>query len=244
MLRFSKGNSKLGKHVLIFNLPAGKTCPGAKQCLAFAQLMDNGKRKVVDGPQMEFRCFAAQAEAQYTAVYNSRQANWDAIRLAISAGGPAQAADLLEQGIEANRTKHTRWVRIHESGDFFTMAYLEAWLEVARRNPDLKFYCYTKNLPLFLSVGLDTLPANFYVTASYGGQFDHLIGLFPRVAYVFKTEQEAADRGLEVDHDDSHCFGPYSFALLVHGSQKAGSEWSKAITERRKRKQFAGYNRK
>ena len=29
MLNFSKGNAKLGKHTLIFNLPAGKTCPGA-----------------------------------------------------------------------------------------------------------------------------------------------------------------------------------------------------------------------
>ena len=27
MLNFTKGNAKLGKHTLIFNLPAGRTCP-------------------------------------------------------------------------------------------------------------------------------------------------------------------------------------------------------------------------
>ena len=58
MLKFSFGNSKLLADTLIFSLPAGTTCPGADKCLAFVK-ETNGKLSVVDGPQMEFRCFAA-----------------------------------------------------------------------------------------------------------------------------------------------------------------------------------------
>ena len=59
--------------------------------------------------------------------------------------------------------------------------------------------------------------------------------VYKRVAYVVYTEQEAAEyRGLEIDHDDSHCFGDKPFALLVHGSQPAGSEASAAISQRKK----------
>ena len=64
-LRFSKGNAKLTKDTLIFNLPAGKTCPGALHCKAFATEQADGKRKIVDGPETKFRCFAASSEVQY-----------------------------------------------------------------------------------------------------------------------------------------------------------------------------------
>jgi hypothetical protein len=50
--------------------------------------------------------------------------------------------------------------------------------------------------------------------------------------------------GLEIDHDDSHCLGNKPFALLVHGSQRAGSPASKAIQQRKKQNKFVGYNSK
>ncbi len=136
----------------------------------------------------------------------------------------------------------TKLVRIHESGDFFNAAYLEAWLMVALHNPDLKFYCYSKNLPLFVNL---SMPENFYLTASYGGKFDHMIdeGVFTRYSKVFMNDDDANAAGLEVDHDDSHCFGDKPFALLVHGTQPKGSEAGKAISARRKINKFGGYNK-
>ena len=240
MLTFSKGNAKLGTHTLIFNLPAGKTCPGAMFCKSFAVVDSNGKRKIQDGEHTEFRCFAASSEVQYDAVYHNRANNLQMIVDAIRDGS---AADLIHTSIQQFRTKKTKLVRIHESGDFFSGAYLDAWIEVAHRNPDLKFYCYSKSLQLFLNF---KLPANFYMTASYGGKWDHLIdeGFFTRYAKVFMTDDDANRAGLEVDHDDSHCFGDKPFALLVHGTQKAGSEWGKAIRARRANKQFSGYSKK
>lgn len=251
MLKLSKGNAKLGSATLIFNLPAGRTCPGAMFCKSQAVMTFEG-RKIQDSVHTEFRCFAASAEVQYDAVYASRAENLQTVRDHLNAGGPQQLADALMVAINHYRTKNTQLVRIHESGDFFNQDYLNAWLKVASMMPELKFYCYSKSLHLFLEDNYETLqaelirmPENFYMTASHGGRWDHLItrNYFPRYAKVFMYEHEAAAEGLEVDHDDSHCFGDKPFALLVHGTQPKGSDWGKAIRDRRKQKQFAGYSK-
>jgi hypothetical protein len=240
MLNFTKGNAKLGKQTLIFNLPAGKTCPGALFCKSFAVVDANGKRSIQDGEHTIFRCFAASSEVQYDAAFYNRAQNLQMVSDAIKDGS---AADLIHNSIQEHRTKNTKLVRIHESGDFFSGAYLDAWIEVAHRNPDLKFYCYSKSLQLFLNF---KMPENFYMTASYGGKFDYLIdeGFFTRYAKVFMTEDDANAAGLEVDHDDSHCFGNKPFALLVHGTQPKGSAWGAAIRQRRVNNQFSGYSKK
>lgn len=43
------------------------------------------------------------------------------------------------------------WVRLHDSGDFFSQDYLAQWLEVIRARPRTRFYCYTK-LTSFVSL--------------------------------------------------------------------------------------------
>lgn len=237
LLTFSHGNAKLGKGTLIFSLPAGKTCPGALFCLSFAAVDDNGKRHVVDGPHTQFRCFAATSEAQYDGPFYARARN---LQLIVDAIKTNTAVELLNTSLQKARKKNTKLVRIHESGDFFSGAYLDAWIEVAKLNPDLKFYCYSKNLPLFVEANL---PANFFMTASYGGKHDDMIdaGMFPRYSKVVHNDEEAEALGLEVDHDDSHCFGPNPFALLVHSTQPKGSTYGKAVWARRKAGKFSGY---
>lgn len=222
-LHLSHGNAKLNKGTLIFNLPAGKTCPGAMFCKSFAVLGDNGRRKIVDGPHTEFRCFAASGEVQYDYVFANRAENFQQV---LDAMKNDTLIHTLNQGVQDNRKKKTRRVRIHESGDFFNRAYLNAWIVVAEMNPDLDFYCYSKSLDLFMDC---TLPENFYLTASYGGKFDYLIdqGFFPRYAKVVESLEVANSLGLEVDVDESHCFLPGPYALLVHNTQPAGSEWGK-----------------
>ena len=236
LLKFSNGNAKL-KRRLIFSLPAGKTCPGASICKSFA-IVSDGKRKIQDGKDTIFRCFAASSEVQYDAVFQSRANN---LELLVNASSVDEMADLIESSLQKQR-KNEKIVRIHESGDFFSLAYLNAWIKVSERNPDIKFYCYSKSLYYFVETDL---PDNFYLTASKGGIYDHLIdqGLFPRYSVVVKTEEEAEALGLEIDHDDSHCFGDKPFALLVHGTQPKGSDWGKAIRERRKAGKFSGYNK-
>jgi hypothetical protein len=161
----------------------------------------------------------------YTNVFLARQANTDAI-LPIAADSVLGAADALADALPAD----AGCVRIHVAGDFKLLNYFDAWLELAFRRPDVRFYAYTKSLPFWIKRRA-ILPDNFLLTASRGGKADHLIdehGL--REARVVFTEQEAEDLGLEIDHDDSHAAlpGP-SFALLIHGVQPKGSEAGKAV---------------
>jgi hypothetical protein len=119
-------------------------------------------------------------------------------------------------------------------------------IDVARLLPDITMYAYTKSLGMWQSL-YDYIPDNFYLTASYGGTLDYMIPrepkIFKRYSRVVYTEQEAADLGLEIDHDDSHCLGDKPFALLVHGTQRAGSEASKALSQRKKEGGFVGYGK-
>ena len=75
------------------------------------------------------------------------------------------------------------------------------------------------------------MPDNLVLTASRGGKYDELIDLHGwKEALVVYSEQEAIDKGLEIDHDDTHAaFGKENFALLIHGTQPAGSAASKAL---------------
>ena len=60
----------------------------------------------------------------------------------------------------------------------------------------------------------------------------------------FTQKKKLQSLGLKIDHDDSNCFGDKPFALLVHGSQPAGSDASAAIQKRKKEGGFVGYAKK
>ena len=75
---------------------------------------------------------------------------------------------------------------------------------------------------------------NFILTASYGGRDDYLIEeLNLRSVKVVFSEAEAEEKGLPIDHDDSHAARPsmrdQDFALLIHGTQPKDTEASKAL---------------
>ena len=229
LLKMSKQNKKL-KKTLIFDLPSGKTCPMASECHSYAVMNNNGRLTVKDGDKNKFRCFAASQEAQYPNVYNARKYNLDLILESLKGEyGFYRTYELINASIEKHKTRNINKVRIHSSGDFFNGRYLSVWLAVARLNPQLKFYCYSKSLHLF---GINiSIPDNFYLTASLSGKMDRLIhaGYFKRYAIVVNSEDEAIKKGIEhigkpyeIDKDDSHCFKPDPFALLIHGTQKKG----------------------
>ena len=229
LLKMSKGNKKL-KKTLIFDISAGRTCPMASECHSYAVLNKDGKLTVKDGENTIFRCYAASQEAQYKNVYNARKYNLDLIKSTLNdKNGFYRTYELINASIEKHITKNINKVRIHSSGDFFNGEYLRVWVAVARLNPQLKFYCYSKSLHLF---GTNVpLPDNFFLTASLSGKMDRLIhaGYFKRYAIVVNSEAEAIKKGIEhigkpykIDKDDSSCFKPDPFALLIHGTQKKG----------------------
>ncbi len=239
-LVFGKGNAKLEGHVRTFSLPAGYTCPFAQDCLSRANRKTG---KITDGPDTEFRCFAASDEARHK---HARAARWHNFGL-LKGKDVGGMADRIDRDLPPCPA-----VRVHVAGDFFSLAYLDAWLEVARRRPDTLFYFYTKSVRHWVArldvIGDGHAPGslpNVVPTASYGGKDDALItrhGL--RSAVVVYSEQEAHSRGLAIDHDDSSAMAHGAdFALLIHGMQPSGSEAARAIQTLRMAGEF-GYGEK
>ena len=233
-LKFGDPNAKLKKMIKkvglvlkTFTLPAGHTCPAAKDCFSRA---DRETGKVTDGPDTVFRCFMASAEARSPSLRKLVWHNLELIKEALKRDAQAGFENMphTSQLINKSLPKKFDIMRVHVGGDYFNKEYLQAWIEVAKLNPDKVFYSYSKSLHLFKQFAL---PENLVLTASRGGKHDDLIDLHGwKEALVVYSEEEAAERGLEIDHDDTHAaFGKENFALLIHGTQPKGSLASQAL---------------
>jgi hypothetical protein len=89
----------------------------------------------------------------------------------------------------ARYIKPGSYVRIHDSGDFFTADYLVAWMRIAANHPAVTFYAYTKEVSMFKRLVEGKAPANFRWLYSMGGKEDHLIDVErDRHAEVFPTK--------------------------------------------------------
>ena len=225
-LTFGFGNSKIAQNIATFSLPAGYTCPFAKECLTKANRVTG---KLIAGEHCRFRCFSASQENAYPSVRKARWNNFDLLR-------GEKSIEKIGKLIQRSLPYGINMVRVHVSGDFYNEAYFLAWLNVALNNPFTTFYGYTKAIP-FLVDYRKHIPENFRFVASKGGTHDALIGKYrlKNVVVVFSPE-EAEQKGLEIDHDDSHAFrGKENFAILIHGTQPPGSEASKAWVALRNR---------
>ena len=70
-----------------------------------------------------------------------------------------------------------KWIRLHDSGDFFSDEYLLMWLRIMGNSPDVSFYCYTKEISRFKRLVENDAPNNFLWCYSLGGKEDHLLNL-------------------------------------------------------------------
>lgn len=105
---------------------------------------------------------------------------------------------------------HGHHIRIHDSGDFFSDAYLQAWLRIMRVTPWATFYAYTKEVSRFKRLVEPDPPANFRWIYSLGGKEDHLIDRHKdRHAEVFPTKQKAIEAGYATQ-EASDLFAIYS----------------------------------
>lgn len=239
LLKFRHGNAKLPNTTMTFALPAGHTCPGALHCLSKA---DAETGRITDGPHTLFRCSAASEETRPSV----RQARWHNFRLLAGLNSGAMV-DLFELSLRAQVRTYSERVRWFTSGDCFSPVLRDALIEISRRHPELLFYLYSKNLPIWLhNSSLLPLPENMRLTASWGGRWDFLLsdGLFPRSARVVNTYEEAAALGLAIDFDDRLAYSdrPRHFAHLVHGTQPKGSAAGAAIQQRARAGLFTGYS--
>ena len=251
VLTFSSENSKLGGSIATFSLPAGWSCPFAKACekrVDRERVMDpdregefriskkTGKKipykgdvKSTKGKDAEYDCYAASMEQQYDDLREKRWQNFDLLQ---AAGTPEEQADLIIKSLkyffDSDGVKDI--VRIHESGDFYNKEYLQAWMIVAKRMPDINFYAYTKSLPFVkhLEKEIGDIP-NFIITLSAGGHRDRdLDSIDIKEAKVFESPEAIYEAGLMLDLDDKLSRKKLgkdgNFGLLIHGTQEPGEK--------------------
>nr|WP_203790978.1 hypothetical protein [Actinoplanes rishiriensis] len=135
-------------------------------------------------------CYARQGTYLWPVVRNKHQANLAFVLDDLPGWEAAMLAELSAKRFNG------AWIRIHDSGDFFSDDYLRAWLRICRARPDLHLYCYTKEVDRFRRIVEADPPPNFLWVYSYGGTQDRDLNPgVDRVADVFADEQAIADAG-------------------------------------------------
>jgi ABC-type Zn uptake system ZnuABC Zn-binding protein ZnuA len=89
--------------------------------------------------------------------------------------------------------KEPEYIRVHDSGDYYSKEYLNKWIEIAKANPDVKFYSYTNCIQMLKDA---ILPKNYDVIfSSSGKQVDLIDKTKDRHSVIFKTKSELLDNG-------------------------------------------------
>jgi len=174
------GNSKLvktakefGVRIFNFSIPAGNdkksgkiTCPFAGSCLKLCY----AKRGMYRFGNVE-RALTKRYEA-------SKEENF--------------VQTITDELAKVKKDKQT-YVRIHDSGDFYSPAYFAKWLEIARLNPSVRFYAYTKSHSFIRGI---QLPENMDLIYSLGSTKDELINKeTERHSKIFYSSDEMQDQG-------------------------------------------------
>lgn len=175
------GNTKLkntAKHfdikIFNFSIPAGNdkasgkiTCPFAGSCLKL--------------------CYAKKGMYRFGNVERALSNRYEA----------SKKDDFVERiDTELSKVKKGKqvYVRIHDSGDFYSPSYFAKWLEIARLNPSVRFYAYTKSHSFIR--GNFAIPENMDLIYSLGSTRDELINQeSERHSKIFQSAEEMSAAG-------------------------------------------------
>lgn len=167
--KLRKTSKLLGVKVFNFGIPAYKsasgklTCPFADECIKF--------------------CYAQKGAYIWSNVKPAFEKRYELTRTTEFVG---KMSDELFK-------KRPDYVRIHDSGDYYSKVYLQKWIDIANLFPEIKFYSYTNSVAMLKEV---TLPSNFDVIFSDSGKQKNLIDVInDRHTKIFssKSDLEAAD---------------------------------------------------
>jgi hypothetical protein len=113
---FASGNTKLGRTIFSWSLPAALTCPG--------------RSRLCEG-----LCYALKHRFVMAKLFMQFVQNW------IIASTPFFAWWMVRKILKARAGV----VRIHVSGDFFNAIYAEQWVKIAEALPLVHFFAYTRS---------------------------------------------------------------------------------------------------
>ena len=146
--KLKRTSKKLGLRVFNFGIPAYKsasgklTCPMADSCVKF--------------------CYAKKGA--YI---------WSNVKPAFEKRYQLSKTDKFVEAMNTEiRKKKPDYVRVHDSGDYYSRAYLKKWIDIANSNPNVRFYSYTNMIDMMLKA---SLPDNYDIIFSDSGKQKHLI---------------------------------------------------------------------
>lgn len=159
-----------------FDIPAIKTCPFANACKEY--------------------CYATKGFYKMPVVRAKHESNFMYTR-------QSNFRHLMNNEIKELRAKNKiDAIRIHSSGDFYSIEYILKWISIMLDNPDIIFYAYTKSVPHFQAVNRTIdIPDNFRLIYSKGGKYDHLIDELNLRSVSLVNEY--SNNSLTSDSDDS-----------------------------------------
>jgi len=163
--------TELKKKVFNFSIPAFKTalgkitCPFADSCVKFCYAQKGNYKR--------FPSVRNSMEKKYTL---TKQDNF---------------IQLMNKEIVK---KKPDFIRVHDSGDYYSPKYLNKWLTIAIENPAVKFYSYTNSIKFIKD--LKNIPINFdFIFSDSGKQVNLIDKNKDRHTKIFKSSNELQKAG-------------------------------------------------
>lgn len=196
----SIANSKLRKdNIAVFGIPAFRskegesTCPNASACIK--------------------GCYARQGAYVWSNVAAAYETRYQLTK------SPEFVSTI---NAELKRRKSIKIVRIHDSGDFYSVVYLLQWLQVIKCNPTIKFYTYTKMIDMFQNRDIIGIcPSNLKVIYSYGGKQDVMISneLHSHSRVFNSLADLKREKYIDCSVRDINVFKGNKIGLIYHGAE-------------------------
>jgi hypothetical protein len=167
--KLKKTSKELGVRVFNFGIPAYKsasgklTCPMADECVKFCYAKKGAYVWSNVAPAFEKRYELSKTDKFVSEMYNELT------------------------------KKKPDYLRVHDSGDYYSRSYLLKWIDIALLFPEIKFYSYTNMIKMLLNV---KLPSNFDIIFSDSGKQKHLINEREhRHTKIFSTNSDLINAG-------------------------------------------------
>jgi hypothetical protein len=167
--KLRKTSKLLGVKVFNFGIPAYKsasgklTCPFADECVKF--------------------CYAQKGAYVWSNVKPAFEKRYELTR----------SDEFVSKMSDELFKKRPDYVRIHDSGDYYSKSYLQKWIDIANLFPEIKFYSYTNSVAMLKEANL---PSNFDVIFSDSGKQKNMIDVInDRHTKIFSSKQALEDAG-------------------------------------------------
>jgi len=167
--KLKKTSKALGVRVFNFGIPAYKsasgklTCPFADDCVKF--------------------CYARKGAYIWSNVKPAFEKRYEL----------SKTDKFVDEMSNEIVKKKPDYVRVHDSGDYYSKAYLQKWIDIALLFPKVKFYSYTNSVLMLKEANL---PSNFDIIFSDSGkQRNHINAIHDRHTKIFKSEADLEEAG-------------------------------------------------